>query len=206
MKMTLFYQAFGPSLGVTHRQAYALQEALQGLEGFGVGRPGPGGGVPATPAALSYFLIAAMVGGPMREAKIRMYRWSAAVTEGRKAAFLKSEESDDRRTLPKCPLTGEHQFGSAMKVILANPEFASMVEQISVIEEWPEAAITFRCGDDFMVSRFIDEGGKQHATRATMTGAIHTLRSVGGWLINQIAMDVANDSSEPSPVEQEINK
>ena len=49
-----------------------------------------------------------------------------------------------------------------------------------------------------------------------MTGALHTSTSIGGWLIDQIAKDLARDYPEPSPeispeywqalAEQELNK
>lgn len=204
MKLSAVYDLFGPSLGVSNRQAVAFQEELKGFKGFPVGRPGRAGGASVTPAAMAYFVIAAMVGGPKREARARMWRWFTTLQEGCvRSVWEGEEESDKTPPVVKCPVTGEHLFGEALKAILADPALAMTVEQISVVQEWPEAVIIFNGGDDdggTVTSRFIDAAGEAHAKRTTMPGSLRTITSVGGFLLTQIAMDMAAVMSEPPSV------
>lgn len=210
MKLSHFYDLFGPSIGMSNRQAVAFQEELKGLEGFAEGRPGRGGGASVTPAAVTYLVIAAMVGGPKKDARVRMWRWFTTLQEGCVTAFWEGEEESDKTPpVVKCPVTGEHLFGEALKAILADPALAITVEQISVVQEWPEAVIIFNGVDDdggTVTSRFIDAAGEERANRTTMSGSLRTITSVGGFLLAQIAMDLAGAANAPALVEQEPNK
>ena len=73
-------------------------------------------------------------------------------------------------------------------------------EEFVTVENSEERVRVFRRGDDIVTSRFIDDAAKAHANRAKMSGALQTNTSVGGWLIDQMASDLAAPISDPSPV------
>lgn len=191
MKLRELYRLCAPfAVGLTEQDAYELQRVLQGAKGFEPGRPGPGGGAPATPFNVAFFLIAVMAGGPRRRAVDRTTDYYEMPREG---AELTGWGKDFEPKLPVCQFTGERQFGPALKKLLTDTELAERVEEIVVSRDWPEATIAYRDADEIKHSRFVDEIQERMATRSHWSGALRVSSTLGGGPIHQIAIDLAEE-------------
>ena len=173
--------------------AYELQRVLQAIAGFERGRPGPGGGAPATAFSVTAFTIAVMAGGARRTAVETMWQYHELIQEG---AELAGFGDDFKPTIPTCPLTGHRHFGTALKQIFETPALAERVKEITIIRDWPEATIDYYNGRASGCSRFVGEYAGYRAKSKRLPGALCTTCTLGGAIVQQISIDLADPDDD----------
>lgn len=194
MNIVEFTYRYGPSLFLAPRAAQYIQTALKGLEGFPPGGSGPGGGVPATPKAITFFLTAVLAGGPRTQVRERMWNYFNLTPEGTTFAAWEGEPINR----PKCSLTDQVFFGHALHKLLSDPDLAARVVEVSVVQQWHEAEIRYRTDDGRDdISQFVDVPNRSIATRAALTGHVRTTCTIGGNLIRLIAEDLQRERAKP---------
>lgn len=114
-------------------------------------KPGPGGGLAATPFLVAFVIIALLTNGPRREAAQNTWRaWTRDYGDGPRTAQRTAYWGDETRLEePACRLTGKSQFGDAIKAILADEDMASRVDEVRFGPDIAEIAY-----DNNAVSRF----------------------------------------------------
>ncbi len=177
------------AFGLSEADAYELQRVLQSIRGFERGRPGPGGGAPATAFSLTAFTIAVMAGGARRRAVETVFRYHELVQEG---AELAGWGDDFKPTILVCPFTGQRQFGPALTHIFETAALAERVEKITITRDWPEAVIKYRDGDAIKASQFVAEHHAQRVRTARLPGALVTRCTLGGAIVHQTAIDLGD--------------
>lgn len=110
-------------------------------------KPGPGGGVELDPFRAAFFLLAAVLNGPRKQASYSTWMTWHLNHEG---SVLSGYGDDWKPTFTKCELTGKHLFGDALKQIISDISLANRVRQVRVSSNLV-GEIVF---DDGKVSRF----------------------------------------------------
>lgn len=118
------------------------------------GKPGPGGGIDLTPFHAGFVLTALMVNSPRRETALATWGAWHLSQEG---STLSGWGDNFRPTIATCPLTGQHLFGNAFKVILSTSALASRVRRMRIDQGRQWAEIVY---DKDKVSRFVSRGSK----------------------------------------------
>ena len=198
LKLKRFYELYARyAFGLSEADAYELQRVLQMITGFERGRPGPGGGAPATAFSVTAFIIAVMAAGPRRQAINTMFNYYELLQEGAETAGW---GEDFQPTIPHCPLTDQRQFGPALKHVFETPVLAERVEKITLIRDWPEAMIDYRTDVGNARSRFVNEYRFRRIGAKRLTGALETIATLGGKIVHQIALDLSEvDDAEWTP-------
>ena len=190
MRLKEFYTRYSRlAFGLSESDAYELQRVLQSIPAFPRGRPGPGGSAPATSFAVTAFILAVMAGGARQRAVEQMFKYHELLQEG---CVLSGWGRDFKPTIKLCPLTGEKAFGAALARILESPELAARVETITIVRDWPEAVIEYLDGDARRQSRFVNERPGDPIQVNRYTGALVTNSMLGGAIVHQIALDLAD--------------
>lgn len=122
-------------------------------------RPGPQGGLDATPFRAAFMLLAIMTGATRREATQATWRaWHLS----REGSILFGWGEDWQPTLKTCRLTGKHLFGDAFKVIIEQPRLAARVSSIRLGAD-ETAEIIY---DEDKASRFDNTNPRKRQTAA----------------------------------------
>ena len=194
MRLKEFYARYSRlAFGLGEGDAYELQRVLQTTPAFPRGRPGPGGSAPATPFAVVAFVIAVMAGGARQRAVEQMFRYHDLLQEG---AVLSGWGDGFKATFKLCPLTGERAFGHALARIFEAPSLAKRVETITIVRDWPEAVIEYLDAGTQRQSRFVAERSAGRVQVKGLPGALITKTTLGGAIVHQIALDLADDHAD----------
>ncbi len=114
------------------------------------GKPGPRGGVDATPFHAAFLLVGLMIGGPRKNAVLATYSAYHLEPEGTDSTGW----GDEPLPSPvRCPLTDEILFGPALKKVLGDEHLARRVTMIRVRSDSHFAELHF---DNGQVSRFAE--------------------------------------------------
>lgn len=111
------------------------------------GKAGPGGGIELDAFRAAFFTLAVILNGPRKESANATWMTWHLNQEG---SVLAGWGEDWKPTLTICPLTGQHLFGEALKVIVENDALAKRVKEIRVASDLT-AEIQF---DNDKVSKF----------------------------------------------------
>lgn len=118
--------------------------------GFSAEKRGPRGGMDATPFHAAFLLTGLMIDGPRKDAVRATYRAYTLPCGGDVGAEIVTDEQP-LPPLALCPLTGEPNFGPALKKVLAHEGTARRVDLIRVRCDASLAEIHY---DNGQVSRF----------------------------------------------------
>lgn len=111
------------------------------------GKAGPGGGIELDSFRAAFFTLAVILNGPRKEsANATWLTWHL----NQEGSVLSGWGEDFRGKFTICPLTGQHLFGEALKVIVENEAIAKRVKEVRVASDLT-AEIHF---DDDKVSKF----------------------------------------------------
>ncbi|WP_374385112.1 hypothetical protein [Dongia sp.] len=125
-------------------------------------RAGPGGGLNADPFLAAFFLTALLVNGGRKDVAHRTWRaWHMHVA----GSVLTGWGDNPKFDIKTCPLTGQHLFGNAFKVILGDEHIARTIEEIR-ISSAQFAEIQY---DGGAVSRFEGSGHKLRSSTGVST-------------------------------------
>lgn len=156
-----------------HKAVRAVAEASYDRELMNA-KPGPRGGLEATPFRTAFLLTALMITEvPRREIADATWRIWHLSQEG--SLRHGHRTNNPRPNYKPCPLTGRFVFGDAFKAVMENKELADRVNEIEVDSTGRTAEITY---DTEKVSRFSD--GRPVSTGLHRRGAIDgtTVRAV----------------------------
>lgn len=131
------------------------------------GKPGPRGGVDATPFHAAFLLIGLMIGGPRKNAVVATYSAYHLDQEGTVSAGW--VDDGPLPPAPRCPLTGEPLFGPALKKVLGDEDLARRVDLIRVRSDSHFAEIHY---DDGQVSRFAEPSHSPLTWTAELDGGV----------------------------------
>lgn len=141
MKTRVFYRLASSDFSFSENELYDLERQLR-LDGLlKSGRPGPGGGTPATPETIAMLLIALLATDTKR---------GAGNVSKHYGLFQPSDGG-------KCGLTGASCFAEALATIIASPESAAAehVIEAGVVRNLDVATIEYHGGDGgVLVSKF----------------------------------------------------
>jgi hypothetical protein len=151
------------------------------------GRPGPGGGVEVSPVSVSFFLVAFLVGRPLRDvvARTRVMNY---------ARYMPSAGGPDPMC---CPITGVPWFGDALTVLLTERDLFNRAVLIRVSPALRLAQIMFKPeppGRREPVSTFRILG-KANPNKAFFRESTLVLRDLG-WLFDLVAADETAKAEE----------
>lgn len=192
MKLRDFYARSGQFiLGTTPVDAYELQRTIFADERklreadatFERGRSGPGGGMEATPFAVSFIALAIMINGPRRRALETTWGYWHIETEGSVTGGWEGEAPEFK----PCGLTGETMFGEALRTVVTRPELAERVTEIVVYRDLEEAIIRYDVG----TTRFIGERDARRVQSMKNLGAMRAMAVLPGKGLALIARDLA---------------
>ena len=143
MKTREFYRLASPHFGVSENELLDVERELRRDGLLKSGRPGPGGGTPATPETIAMLLVALLT------------------TETRRGAGNASKPYGLLQPMDggACKLTGASCFVEALATILASPDTAETaiganVIEVEVVRNLNVAEIKYRDGDEVRVSKF----------------------------------------------------
>jgi hypothetical protein len=117
------------------------------------GKYGPGGGVEANPATLSFYLTALLVEGPRRTAAKEAVDIQFALTP------LTPRGKRTERML--CAKTGQHYFGAALAKTLSQRSLFEDLVRITVASKLGVATLEFKDKGKDVVTMFGSERGRQ---------------------------------------------
>lgn len=194
MKLREFYQHHAEyAFGMSPAEAYELQRALKFdarfPDRYGDVRSGPGGGIDATDFTVTFFLIAALIDGPRKDAGERVWRYWHIVPEGSKLVGW----GDEKLFVNRCEFTGATLFGDAVARILTNENLAIRVTEIGVNRATEEAWIEYKDGPDLKEikrTRFIDEHDERQLENLRHFGTMRAQAVIGGAALYRLFRDV----------------
>ncbi|HEY1864995.1 MAG TPA: hypothetical protein VGG77_15195 [Roseiarcus sp.] len=142
------------------------------------GKPGPGGGLAISPVSVSFFLLAFLVGRPLRDVVAR-------ARDMQQARYIPPAGEPDPM---RCPVTGVPWFGVALTALLTERELFNRAVLIRVSPAMRLAQIAFRPeppGRRELVSTFRILG-KAKPSKAFFRESTLIMRDLG-WLFDLVA-------------------